>query len=197
MVHIPLLTLPEIFFKNPAVAILFPIAIGTGFGFYLNRSISASTQKVERDYATFKKPRLNPPAWVFGPVWTVLYGLMGYASYRAWNTGMASFSPSTIELAKQGATLYTVQLGINQMFMPLFFAQRRAIAGVVDIVALTAVNYYLTYIWNQVDPRAAYAMLPYLAWLTFATYLATSVGVLNDWDLRKTLDGDKGKGKQT
>ncbi len=100
-------------------------------------------------------------------------------------------------ILKQGATLYTIQLGLNQMFMPLFFSQRRAIAGIVDIVALTAVNYYLTYIWNQVDQKAAYAMLPYLAWLTFATYLATGVGYLNDWDLRKTLDGGKGKGKQT
>ncbi|CAL3966745.1 unnamed protein product, partial [Diplocarpon coronariae] len=59
----------------------------------------------------------------------------------------------------------------------------RPIEATVDIVALTGVTGYLTYIWGQVDPVAGWALAPYLAWLGFATYLSAGVGYLNDWNL--------------
>ena len=75
---------------------------------------------------------------------------------------------------KQGATLYTVQLGLNLIWMPLFFALKRPIEATVDIVALTGVTGYLTYIWSQVDNVAALCIAPYLGWLGFARYLSVS-----------------------
>jgi benzodiazapine receptor len=61
-----------------------------------------------------KQPPFRPPPWVFGPAWTVLYGLMGYSAYRAYNTGTNPLaSAEKLLLTKQGATLYTVQLGLN------------------------------------------------------------------------------------
>ena len=67
--------------------------------------------------------------------------------------------------------------------MPLFFQFKRPIEAAVDIVTLTGVTGYLTYIWSQVDEVAGYALAPYLAWLGFATYLTLGVGYLNDWNM--------------
>ena len=66
--------------------------------------------------------------------------------------------------------------------MPLFFRFKRPIEATVDIVALTGITGYLTYIWGQVDDVAGYALVPYLGWLGFATYLTVGVGYLNNWD---------------
>jgi len=112
---------------------------------------------------------------------------MGYAAYRAYSTGMApTASLEKHLLTKQGATLYTIQLGLNLAWMPLFFWAKRPIEATVDIVALSGVAGYLTYIWGQVDSVSAYALAPYLAWLGFATYLSAGVGYLNNWDTKST-----------
>lgn len=99
---------------------------------------------------------------------------MGYASYRAWTTGMSSLNPRTRELTQHGATLYTIQLGLNLIWMPLFFKYLRPIESTIDILALTSITTYMTYIWSQVDEVAGYFLVPYLGWLGFATYLCVS-----------------------
>ncbi|MCJ1315457.1 hypothetical protein MMC15_000776 [Xylographa vitiligo] len=175
--YIPSITLPSQVFAQPAASILLPIALGTGIGF------AVRPVDTERTYLALKQPPYRPPPYVFGPAWTVLYGLMGYSAYRAWTTGMASFNPETRELTKQGATLYTIQLALNLLWMPLFFGLKRPIEATVDIVALTGVTGYLTYIWGQVDVVAGWALVPYMGWLSFATYLTVGVGYLNDWNL--------------
>ncbi|KAI9819530.1 MAG: hypothetical protein M1827_006979 [Pycnora praestabilis] len=96
---------------------------------------------------------------------------------------MASLDPQKIALTKQGATLYTIQLGLNLIWMPLFFKFRRPIEATADITLLTGVTAYLTYIWGQVDEVAGWTLVPYLGWLGFATYLSAGVGYLNDWNL--------------
>ncbi|KAI9872745.1 MAG: hypothetical protein M1830_001235, partial [Pleopsidium flavum] len=175
--YIPSITLPGQIFAQPAASILLPVALGTAVGF------SIRPTDTQRTYLALKQPPYRPPPQVFGPMWTILYGLMGYAAYRAWSTGMSSLSPTTVELTKQGATLYTIQLGLNLIWMPLFFQLKRPIEATADIVLLTGVTGYLTYIWGQVDEVAAWAMAPYLVWLGFATYLSAGVGYLNDWDI--------------
>lgn len=104
-------TLPSVAFENPYIATLTPVAIGTILG------LSVQPSKTRKTYAEIKQPPGNPPAWAFGPTWTVLYCLMGYASHRAWVTGNSSLSPTTIGLTKQGATLYTTQLALNFIFV--------------------------------------------------------------------------------
>jgi translocator protein len=132
----------------------------------------------QKTYLALKQPPYRPPLQVFGPVWTILYGLMGYSAHRAWATGMASLDPSKVELTRRGATLYTVQLGLNLMWMPLFFGLKRPVEATVDIVALTGVTGYLIYLWGQVDEVAAWCLAPYLGWLGFATYLSVSISSL-------------------
>jgi benzodiazapine receptor len=75
---------------------------------------------------------------------------------------------------QQGATLYTVQLGLNLIWMPLFFGYGKPAAATADIVTLTGTVGYLAYVWGQVDPVCGWLLAPYLAWLSFATYLSVS-----------------------
>lgn len=128
-----------------------------------------STQKT---YLALKQPPFRPPPQVFGPVWTSLYALMGYAAYKAWTTGTASLNPNTVQLTKQGATLFTIQLGLNLAWMPLFFGLKRPIEATAVITVLTGVTGYLANVWSQVDNGAAWCLAPYLGWLGFATYLS-------------------------
>lgn len=122
-----------------------------------------------------KQPPFRPPPYVFGPAWTLLYGLMGYSAYRAMDKGLTPTSSiQVINAAKHGFTLYSIQLGLNLVWMPLFFILKRPIAATVEIVALTGVVGYLTYVWGQVDAVAGWALAPYLGWLGFATYLTGS-----------------------
>jgi benzodiazapine receptor len=81
--------------------------------------------------------------------------------------------------------------------MPLFFVAKRPVEATIDIVALTATTGYLTYIWGQVDPVAGWALVPYLGWLGFATYLSAGVGYLNDWDIRDKEVAESPAGKGT
>lgn len=114
--YIPSITLPGQLFAEPALSILFPIVVGTGVGYAVSRKcISVDTAhmptdgpchrparktKVQKKYLALKQPPYRPPPQVFGPVWTTLYGLMGYSAYRAWTIGTASLNPQTVALAK-------------------------------------------------------------------------------------------------
>jgi translocator protein len=177
MSYIPSLTLPSLVFETPAASILLPISLGMGTGLAVHPK---STQKT---YLALKQPPYRPPPQIFGPIWTTMYGLMGYAAYRAWDTGMSSLDPAKVENTRRGATLYSIQLALNLIWMPLFFKLERPIEAAVDIVTLTGTVGYLTYIWNKVDPIASYCMMPYLGWMCFATYLNIGVGHLNGWKL--------------
>lgn len=119
---------------------------------------------------------------------------MGYAAYRAVKTGLSPLATiEQIRMTKQGATLYTIQLGLNLAWMPLFFVAKRPIEATVDIVALLGINSYLTYLWGSVDAVAGWCMAPYLGWLGFATYICAGAGYLNDWDLadKEVVRSDK------
>jgi len=184
--HIPSITIPAAVFEQPAVSILVPLALGNAVGW------SARPSRTKQRYRELKQPPLNPPAYVFGPVWTILYAAMGYAAHRAWSTGINSIDPEKVALTKQGATLYTIQLGLNLLWMPTFFVLERPIEATVDSVALLGTASYLTYIWSSVDEVAAWTMVPYLGWLGFATYLSGGCGYLNGWNFKNVPPkGDK------
>jgi tryptophan-rich sensory protein len=114
----------------------------------------------------------HPPDRVFGPVWTVLYGLIAYSGWRIWN---APRSPRR----DRALALWVGQLALNGAWTPLFFGARRPAAALVDVVALdaTAGAYVMTA--RGVDRTAALAFAPYLAWLGFATYLNGAIVALN------------------
>ncbi|KFY21794.1 hypothetical protein V493_07100 [Pseudogymnoascus sp. VKM F-4281 (FW-2241)] len=182
--YIPSLTIPAGILLNPATSILLPVALGTAVGF------SSRPREDQKNYMALKQPPCRPPPEVFGPLWTLFYGLMGYGAFRACNAGLSPLrSPDVIQATKHGATLYTIQLGLNLLWMPLFFVAKRPIEATVDCLALTGTVGYMTYIWGKVDAGAAWCMVPYLGWLCYASYLSAGVGYLNNWDLSdKTVD---------
>jgi benzodiazapine receptor len=176
--YLPSITIPTAVFQNTAASILLPVTLGLAVGY----TTGSQTQKT---YLSLRQPPMRPPPWLFGPVWTVLYGLMGYAAHRATTAGLSLLaSPQQAASAKQGMTLYTIQLALNLAWMPIFFGAHRPLEATVDIVALLGVNGYLTYVWSSVDEVSAWCQVPYLAWLGFATYLSAGVGYLNNWDLK-------------
>ncbi|KAI9847182.1 MAG: hypothetical protein M1837_003045 [Sclerophora amabilis] len=189
--YIPSITLPGALFAQPAASILLPIGLGMGVAFAIPR-IKRNKQKVYGTEATaVSTSAMDICTHVDDSIWSD--GVFSLSSLEYW-TRIAKPAHSSIDQVppaqQQGATLYTIQLGLNLIFMPLFFGFGRPIEATVDIVALTGVTGYLIYTWSQVDQVAAWALVPYLGWLSFATYLSAGIGYLNGWDTK-----GKGTGK--
>jgi tryptophan-rich sensory protein len=152
-------------------------AIGFGALAYGAAALGALTMRgkgaPERPwFRTLKKPQFQPPNWLFGPVWTVLYGTIAYSGYRIWK------QPSSSERTRALA-LWGTQLALNAAWTPLFFGARKPGAALVDIGVLDAAAGAYTAAAAQVDPTAAKLMGPYLAWLGYATALNGSIVALN------------------
>lgn len=112
---------------------------------------------------------------------------MGYAAHRVATAGLSALAaPGVVDTTNHAMTVYTLQLGINLVWMPLFFVAKRPVEASVDILALIGLNGYLTYLYSGIDEVAAWCQVPYLAWLGFATYLCVGAGHLNGWDLNRT-----------
>jgi tryptophan-rich sensory protein len=125
-----------------------------------------------RWYRSLRKSRLQPPGAVFGPVWSVLYATIAYSGYRIWS---AERSPArTRALAMWGA-----QLALNAAWTPLFFGARKPVIALADIIALDAHLLAYTVLAKKVDTKAAAAVVPYLGWTAFATYLNGAIVAKN------------------
>lgn len=124
-------------------------------------------------YAGLQKPFFSPPNWVFGPVWTILYCLMGISVFLIWRGG---FKKKQI---KRGLGYFFIQLFLNFLWSPLFFGLHSPLLGLFDIMALlfflvlTIISFY------RLSKAAAYLLIPYLLWVSFATLLNISIEVLN------------------
>ncbi|HEX3158421.1 MAG TPA: TspO/MBR family protein [Gemmatimonadaceae bacterium] len=125
-------------------------------------------------YRQLDRPAWAPPAGLFGPVWTVLYVLMAIAAWRVW---MARGWDG----ARGALTLYLVQLALNALWTWLFFVMRRSGWALAEIVALWVVLVATIIAFGRVDRLAAALLLPYLAWVTYATALT--------WELRQRNAG--------
>lgn len=119
-------------------------------------------------YRALPKPSFQPPSWVFGPVWTALYGAIAYSGYRIWR------APKSPERSR-ALGLWGAQLALNGAWTPLFFGGRRPRLALADIVALDATATAYAAAAGKVDKRAAAVVTPYLAWLAFATTLNGSI----------------------
>lgn len=122
-------------------------------------------------YPTLNKPDWTPPSWVFGPVWTILYFLMGIACFLIWN----SDDPTKKSLLN----LYFLQLVFNVLWSAAFFGARSPILGVMVILPLWAMILACVIQFHPVSAWASYLMIPYLLWVTFATALNISIWRLN------------------
>lgn len=135
----------------------------------------ATAQSVDTWYRTLEKASLNPPPWVFGPVWTLLYTLMGISLYRAWMQARragpgephASFAP------------FFIQLALNAAWSLIFFGLRQPLGALVALVALLVSILATIRAFGRVDRPAGWLLVPYAAWVVFAGYLNAGVWWLN------------------
>jgi tryptophan-rich sensory protein len=120
-------------------------------------------------YAGLAKPAFNSPAWVFGPVWTVLYALIAVAGWRTFERDRAGWPMK----------LWWIQLALNFLWTPVFFgAHQIGLALVVILVMLAAILGFIATAW-RLDRVAAWLFVPYAAWVAFASILNGSIWALN------------------
>lgn len=135
---------------------------------------SATAASVREWYPTLAKPPWNPPSWVFGPAWTVLYFLMSIAVWRVW-LRRAEYGKSASAVLK----LHGLQLVLNALWSILFFGLQRPDLALVNILGLLAVLVIIQFKLRRLDATAAWLWLPYVAWVTFATSLNKAIWLLN------------------
>lgn len=124
-------------------------------------------------YATLVKPDFNPPNWIFGPVWTCLYGLMAYSVWRIWNL------PANLPGRSTALLLFYVQLALNALWSWMFFGLNNPMAGLIDIVPQWLLILATIHNSRRLDLRAAYCLAPLAAWVAFATMLNFEIWRLN------------------
>ncbi|KAB8274731.1 TspO/MBR-related protein [Aspergillus minisclerotigenes] len=174
------IALPREVFTSPILSVTAPTTVGMLVGYLVNRAGGT-----KQTYKSLQKPAFYPPAWLFAPMWTVLYGAMGYAAHHATVAGYSALTSSTAaqSLGTNWETLYTTQLALNYLWMPLFFGIRRPAWALADMLLLGGNVAALMQTWWKTDRTAFWLMVPYAGWLGFATYLNAGVGVLNKWTI--------------
>ena len=151
--------------KALIICLLIPLAVGGLAGWLTMGSME--------HFAALEQPPLSPPGWVFPVAWTVLYLLMGLASFLVWK----SAAPPAQK--KRALTLYGVQLAVNFVWPLLFFRAGLYGFALIWLVLLLVLVIETTIVFGRIDKRAAWLLAPYLAWLVFAAYLNAGVWLLN------------------
>jgi len=155
--------------SNPAkliISIALPLAAG-----FVGSAFTSSAIPVW--YATITKPALNPPSWVFAPVWTVLYVLMGVAAFLVWREGLRRKD------VKIALGMFTIQLLLNTLWSIIFFGLQSPGGALIEIFFLWAAILATILTFAKVSKPAAWLLLPYILWTSFAMYLNYSIWMLN------------------
>ena len=150
--------------KTRLICWAIPLAVG---------GLSALLSGGMGSYKVLNQPPLSPPGWVFPIVWTVLYLLMGEASWRVLTSGA---DPARI---RRALTAYGVQLALNVLWPLLFFGGQYYLAAFVVLLLLWGAILITMRLFEGIDERASDLLIPYLLWVTFAGYLNLGVYLLN------------------
>ncbi|MGL2962303.1 TspO/MBR family protein [Flavobacterium sp. RSB2_4_14] len=125
-------------------------------------------------YPTLIKPVFNPPNWIFGPVWTILYIMMGVAGGMIWNR-----IDTDEENVKKAFKIFVFQLALNALWSYLFFGLHNPLLALIEIILLWLLIFETYNQFKKIDKVAGMLLLPYLAWVSFATVLNGSIWWLN------------------
>lgn len=120
-------------------------------------------------YLTLNKPWFNPPAWLFGPVWIALYALMGVALYLVWEKGPE----------RKALILFFIQLALNILWSALFFGLQKPWLAFIEIIVLWLAILATLLSFREISRTAAYLLILYLAWVSFAAALNLALAMLN------------------
>ena len=151
--------------KELLIAIAIPMAVG-GAAAFLSRNGF-------REFEKLYKPLLTPPGWVFAVVWTVLYVLMGLASYLVYT------SEASAPRRRRALKVYGAQLVANFLWPVLFFALGLHLAALLWLLVLGLLALLCYTLFRYISPRAGQLLLPYLIWTLFAVYLNLGIVLLN------------------
>lgn len=132
-----------------------------------------SVTAIQTWYGTLSQPAFSPPNWVFGPVWTTLYALMGIAAFLVWQKG------SQRQDVKIALRLFFMQLGLNAIWSIIFFGLHSIGGGLVEICMLWIAVLATTLAFAKISQPAAWLLVPYLAWVSFAAILNLCLWRLN------------------
>lgn len=154
----------KIKWKELLICLAIPLAVG-GLSALLSGGMS--------DYQMLNQPPLSPPGWVFPVVWSILYLLMGYASYRVLTSG------ADRKQIRQALTLYGAQLFFNFLWSPVFFGLEWRLVAFLILIVLWLLIYLTMKAFSEIDEWAGNLLLPYILWVTFAGYLNFGVFLLN------------------
>ena len=147
------------------VSLLLPLGIGAIAGLFTAKAIPGW-------YALLNKPSFNPPNWVFGPVWTTLYIILGISLFLIWK----------LESGKernQAILIFFVQLLLNFGWSFFFFYFKMIGVALVEIIVLALSIVVMIYRFYKLKPLAAFINIPYLLWVTFASVLNAAYFILN------------------
>lgn len=125
-------------------------------------------------YPTLVKPVFNPPNWIFAPVWTILFIMMGLAGGIVW-----SKMESDEENVKKAFKIFIIQLGLNALWSFIFFYLHNPFLALIEIVLLLLMIFETYSKFKKIDKIAGYLFIPYLAWVSFAMILNFSIWYLN------------------
>lgn len=132
-----------------------------------------TASSIEGWYAGIVKPSLNPPAWVFGPVWTTLFALMGIAAFIVWRKGLDRRD------VKIALGIFVLQLALNTLWSIVFFGFHSLGGALVEIVFLWLAILATIIAFSKISKPAAWLLAPYIAWVSFAGYLNYALWILN------------------
>lgn len=122
-------------------------------------------------YANLNKPFFTPPSWLFAPAWIILFILMGVSLYLVLIKQKKIFTPPV--------KIFFIHLVVNTLWSIVFFGMREPGLAFIVIVALWFLIYYIIKIFYKIDKTASYLLIPYLAWVSFASILNFSIWILN------------------
>lgn len=124
-------------------------------------------------YAALNKPSFNPPNWLFGPVWTVLYLMMGISLFIVWKEDLKN------KVVKSAFTVFMIQLFLNTIWSIVFFGMQSLSGGLIIIILLWIMILITILKFMKISRVAGILLIPYLLWVSFATFLNFSILKLN------------------
>lgn len=124
-------------------------------------------------YQTIEKPLWNPPSWVFGPVWTTLYVLMGISLFLVWKSALP------VKVKRSALLLFGIQLLLNFFWSFIFFNQHQIGLAFVEIVILWLMILLTIFAFARINQVAAWLLVPYISWVSFAAILNFTIWRLN------------------
>ena len=160
-----------------------PIWLGLAGWILLSAAAGAiggfASRNASEFYAALTKPGWAPPGWLFGPVWTTLYVMMGVSAWLVWQD-----RSSVLRVARRrGLTLFVFQLALNALWTWLFFAERQGALAFAEILVLWLAVVVTAWHFARVRSLAAWMLVPYIAWLSFAAALTWSIWQRNPGQL--------------